>query len=131
MISANNERSLASVVNELKQEIKEFIDTRYQMFASELRDKVKTWKAAVPMLVLAAALVAVAFLMLSVALVAAIAVLVGWGWSFLIVGVFYLLLGGLVGWMAYREITTAGMVPERTLRVLREDQVWLQNEARS
>jgi hypothetical protein len=39
--------------------------------------------------------------------------------------------GGLVGWFAYRELKDTGVTPTRTLEVLKQDQVWIQNEARS
>lgn len=130
MTNANG-RTLAGVVSELKEDVKEFLETRYQMLLNELRHKLATWRMAMPLFLVALALGVVGFLLLSVALVAAIAVLVGWGWSFLIVGAVYLVVGGSVGFLAYREVKAVGVAPTRTLNVLKQDQVWLQSEARS
>jgi uncharacterized membrane protein YqjE len=126
-----NGRTLAGVISELKEEVKEFLETRYQMLVSELQQKLATWRMAMPLFLVALALGAIGFLLLSVALVAAIALLVGWGWSFLIVGAVYLVLGGSIGFLAYREIKEVGVAPTRTINVLKQDQVWLQSEARS
>jgi hypothetical protein len=56
-----------------------------------------------------------------------------WRWAIGAGAVFvvYLIIGGIVGWLGYKEITTEGLAPQRTLRVLRQDQAWIQNEARS
>jgi hypothetical protein len=43
----------------------------------------------------------------------------------------YAIIGGVVGWMGYREVSSEGLAPQRTLRVLKQDQIWIQNEARS
>ncbi|HEV8523105.1 MAG TPA: phage holin family protein [Terriglobales bacterium] len=126
-----NGRTLAGVISELKEEVKEFLETRYQMLVSELQQKLATWRMAMPLFLVALALGAIGFLLLSGALVAAIALLVGWGWSFLIVGAVYLVLGGSIGFLAYREIKEVGVAPTRTINVLKQDQVWLQSEARS
>jgi hypothetical protein len=32
--------------------------------------------------------------------------------------------------MGYREVTARGLAPKRTINILKQDQVWLQNEAR-
>jgi F0F1-type ATP synthase membrane subunit c/vacuolar-type H+-ATPase subunit K len=56
----------------------------------------------------------------------------GWFWAALIVGGAYLIGGIIVGWFGYSETRAAGGVaPTRTLNVLKQDQVWIQNEART
>lgn len=122
--AVGNGRTLAGLLNEVKEELKEFLDTRLQMLKAEIKQKVT-------MLLIAAVLGAIGFLLLTIALVAAIATLIGWGWSFLVVGVLYLLVAGATASLAIREMQAEGVTPTRTLKVLKQDQVWLQNEARS
>jgi len=129
--TAANGRSMAGLLNELKEELKEFLDTRLQMLKAEMKQKAGMLRMVLPMLLFAAVLGAVGFLLLSIALVAAIATLIGWGWSFLVVGGFYLTVAGSTAFMALREMQAEGMAPTRTLKVLKQDQIWLQNEARS
>ncbi len=126
-----NGRALAGVLNEVKEELKEFLDTRLQMLKSEMKQKIAMLRMVVPLLLLAAVLGAVGFLLLTIALVAAIATLIGWGWSFVVVGVFYSLVAGATAMLALREMKAEGLAPSRTLKVLKQDQIWLQNETRS
>lgn len=126
-----NGRTIAGVLNEFKEELKDFVDTRLQMLKAEMKSKLEMLRMALPMLAVALALGAVGFLLLTIALVAAIATLIGWGWSFLVIGVFYCAVAGITALMAIREIQGEGLVPTRTLKVLKQDQIWLQNEARS
>lgn len=126
-----NGRTLTGALNEFKEELKDFVDTRLQMLKSEMKQKVAMLRMVVPMLLVAAVLGVLGFLFLSIALVAAIANLIGWGWSFLVIGVFYAAIGGATALLAVREISNEGITPTRTMKVLKQDQVWLQNEARS
>jgi CRISPR/Cas system-associated protein Csm6 len=52
-----------------------------------------------------------------------------WFYATLIVGLAYLLIGAAAAFFAYSEITKASLTPERTIRVLKQDQVWLQRES--
>jgi len=132
----HNERSIASVAAELKDELKSFIETRLNMLISELRDKVSAWKTALPMLVIGALMLATCWLLLTGALVAAIYVAFAGNpfaaaISLIIVGVAYGLFGGIAFLFALRGVSDTGLAPKRTIRVLREDRVWLTNEVRS
>jgi hypothetical protein len=40
-------------------------------------------------------------------------------------------MGIATGWFAYAEIQATSLTPTRTLTVLKQDQVWIQNEART
>lgn len=126
-----NGRSLAATVNELKLEVSDFLRTRYQMLQAEINDKLKAWKAGIPMLVVALLLALVAFLVLTGAIVTALVPVVGVLWALVIVGGGYLVLAGIIGWIGYAEISANPLKPERTIRVLKEDQMWIQSEARS
>ena len=130
MISENG-KTLAGVIHEAKDELKDFLDTRLQMLLGEMKEKASVLKLVLPSLALAAVFLFVGFLLLSTALVAAIAVAIGWGWAFLVVGGFYCMVAGGIGLLAYGEIKSAGLAPTRTLRVLKQDKIWLQNEART
>jgi len=126
-----NGRSLQSTLHEIKDEIKTFVQTRLDILKHEMQEKVAAYKAAVPMAVIAALLIASAWFLFTVAIVAAIALALGWPASFAIVGGVYFVFGVLVGWLAYKEVTAQNLKPERTLQVLKQDQVWLEQEAKS
>lgn len=131
-----NGRTLAGVVNELKTELKEFLQTRIDMARSELRDKLKAWRIALPLMVVAALLLITAWLVLTACLVCLVAMAFypnPWAYVFatLILGALCLLGGGFCAMAAVRGFREQGVMPQRTLQVLKEDKVWLQKEAKS
>jgi uncharacterized membrane protein YqjE len=126
-----NGKSLSAIVNELKREISEFAQTRSQMLMAEMKEKTTAWKTGIPLMVVALLFAMVAFLLLTGALVVVVAIPLGVGWALAAVGLAYLILAAIIGWIGYAEIAHNQLKPERTLRVLKEDQVWIQKETRS
>jgi len=137
VISPNtSNRSIAEVIDDAKVELKDFISTRVALFSREVKEKYDVIKVSAPMLVVALVVGWAAFLVLSFAVVAVIAGAFGgtaydWFFAALIVGFIYLCIAGICGWFGYREIKDEGMGFTHTSRVLRQDQAWLQNEAKS
>jgi hypothetical protein len=132
----HNEKSIGTVISETKQEVKEFIQTRIAILKAEIKEKVRTWKYAVPILLGALVLLLAAWIVLTFALVALLAGMFqpspyAWVFGALIIGGVYLLLGLALGWFAYSELSSIGVTPQRTIEVLKQDQVWIQNEART
>src|SRR5512146_261706 len=130
----NGERSVAGVLSEIKDEVKEFAQTRIEMLKSEMKDKVSSWKTAVPLIGVGLVFGATAWFVLTAALIASVAEAFypsrfAYFFSFIIVGVIYALVGVICATFAIRELRARGVMPERTIRVLKQDQVWLQTEA--
>ena len=129
-------KPLGAVLTEIKDDLKEFAQTRFDMLRQELGQKLAVWKAAVPMLAIALVLAWTGFLCFTFFLVAAVRTAFAgtgdWSWPIaaIIVAVLYFIVAGSIGWIMYRELMYTGMKPERTMEVLKQDQVWLQNEAR-
>ena len=135
-VVTENNRSIGQVVAELKVEARDFISTRVQMLRQEMGEKIKLWKVAVPMLAVAAVIGLIALLALTLAFVAFFAGVFSpspyaWCYGALIVTAIYFVVAGGLFYLGRRELTQAGVAPTRTLRVLKEDQIWIQNEARS
>ena len=57
--------------------------------------------------------------------------LAGWAWAFLIVAGVYFIVGGICAAFAAGELKSRRIMPTRTIQVLRQDQIWLRNEART
>jgi len=131
-----NGKTIRSVITELKSEARDFVSTRLAILTQEMKDKLKVWKAAIPLLAIAAVFGATGFLVLTFALVSFVAGVFepsafAWGYGGLIVAAVYFAVTFGLFYFARREINRIGMAPTRTLRVLKDDQVWIQNEARS
>jgi len=77
--SEANGRSLAAVVAELKNDVVQFLETRYQILLAEMKEKTETWKFALPWLLVAVFLAFAGFLLLTGAAVVLVAVAVGVG----------------------------------------------------
>jgi len=131
-----NEKSLAAVLSETGEEVKEFVRTRVSMLQAEVHEKVQTFKYTVPMLAGALVLLLAGWITLTFAAVAALHAWLmpnayAWAWAGLIVAGVYIISGIAVGLFAYGEIKQAGVAPKRTLSVLKQDQDWIQKEARA
>jgi uncharacterized membrane protein YqjE len=130
----NHVRSLAAIVAEIKDEIKDFVQTRVEMFRSEMRETLNAWKTAVPLAAIAVLFLATAYLMLTLAVVGLVAVAFWdnpyrWFLAFLVVGVLWTIGGGILGWLALREFQSKGLFPRKTIEVLKADKIWIQSEA--
>ena len=131
-----NGRSVAEVLNECKEELKEFVSTRLEMLRGEMQEKLANVKVALPALVVGAVLLLAAFFLFTWGLVSLIAMAMlgqpyAYTVAFFAVFVLYALSGGATAAYGLRTLTSQGMKPERTLRVLKQDQIWLQSEART
>ena len=136
MANGQNGRSFAEVLNECKEELKEFASTRLEMLRGEMNEKLAKVKVALPALAVGAVLLLTAFFLFTWGLVSLIAMaMIGQPYAytvaFFIVFVLYALSGGAAAAYGVRTLTSQGMKPERTLRVLKQDQIWLQTEART
>ena len=133
-VGVPNGRTLGEVVSEVKEEIKDFMQTRLQMFVNEMREKMQNSKKAAVWGAAGLVLLATAYLLLNLALVGLVAVAFwgspyAWFLAFLIVGFFWLIVGGMLAMLAIKQFQ--GVTPTKTIEVLKEDKVWLQQEARN
>lgn len=129
-------RPISEVVQELKLEARDFVATRFDLLKRELQEKSKSWKAGIPLLAGAAFCALACFVAVNIAALALLRGLFAgsdyaWCFAALILAGVYVIAGGALYWVGMHELRVAGVVPTRTLRVLKQDQVWLQNEARS
>ena len=136
MIENQNGRNLAAVVRELADELKDFIRTRTQIFVSEMQEKASAWRTGATMFALTGAFLGTAYLLFTGALVALLVVAFPdnpyrWFLAFLIIGALWSICGGICFFMGRNAFKSQSALPENTIRVLKEDQLWLEKEARS
>jgi uncharacterized membrane protein YqjE len=130
-----NEKSMREMIQEVKSQLRDIATTRLDMLKAEMREKLDHLKAAAPMIIAGVVFALGAFLAFTFGLVALLAALItspySWAIGAGIVFVVYALAALLFGWLGFKEITSEGLAPQRTLRVLKQDQAWIKNEARS
>jgi hypothetical protein len=129
-------KTVADVVSDLKTELQEFLSTRVAMLRSELGAKLETVKTAMPMLVVGLLLLVTAWLAFTGFLIAIIAEALEprpWAYvvSSLIVAFIYALVGSVAAMVAWKKMNATGVKPERTIRMLEQDRIWLQTEAKT
>jgi uncharacterized membrane protein YqjE len=132
----HRERSFGAIVEEMKQELKEFVETRVAMLKNELREKLARWKIAVPLAGAGVVFLSTAYLLITLALVALAAVFIGdtpyrWFFALLGVGGLWAILGATSFYIAKREFEMNRLLPQKTIEVLKGDKQWLQNEVRN
>ena len=132
----HTEKSIATILAETKDELKQFVTTRVNILKAEMDEKISRIKSVIPLAVVGALFLLSAWGVFTFALIALLQRLFlpsvyAWLWASLIVTAVYLLVGAIAGWLAYSEIKATSLTPTRTLKVLQQDQVWIQNEART
>jgi hypothetical protein len=123
-------------VSEIRDELKEFIQTRLQMVKSELHETISAAKVWAPLAAAAVIFLGTAYLLLTIAIVALVSVAFvtnpyRWFLSFLIVAVVWAITGVVFAYLAWIQLRAQGIFPKRTVEVLKADGIWLQNEVRS
>lgn len=131
-----SDRSLVSLIAEIKDELKEFVNTRVQMVKAELQETKSAIRVALPLALIALALFCSAFLLLTMAAVVIVAFAfagnpLAWFYAALIVAFVWICLAGAAVVFAYNAFRSHSRFPQRTVGVLKADKVWLQTEARS
>ena len=131
-----HEKSIAAVLAETKQELQDFIGTRISILKSDIKQKLETWKWAVPLLLLSLSILLAAWITITIALVAAVHVwflpsAYSWFFAAVIVGVLYLVGGASLFLFSWGELKEVGFAPVHTLEVLKEDQIWIRKETRA
>jgi uncharacterized membrane protein YqjE len=132
----HTDKSLGTILTETKQEFIQFVTTRVNILKADIDEKVSRLKAVLPLLAVAFTLLLSGWMAFTLALIALLHGLFmpsayAWLWASLIVTGIYMVLGAVAGWFAYAEIKATSLKPTRTLKVLQQDQVWIQNEART
>ncbi len=133
-----NGKNLTDVLHDFKNEFITFAETRLQLLQQEMREKTAAIKAALPTVVIGLVFLLTAWFLITAAIVTVVATLVagampGSPWIYPIafgaVAVLYLLIGGILAAVGSKALSKQGLRPEKTIRVLQEDKLWLQSES--
>ena len=130
------DRSFAASVAEIKEDLRTFFQTRAQLLRAETSEKLRAWKRYLVLLALAAVFLLTCWITFVFSLVALLHTWIvsgsyAWFWGGLIVSVILLVSGAVCAKTGYEGIKASSMKPTRTLKVLRQDQQWIQKQTRS
>lgn len=134
--TTTNGRNLVDLLAEIKKEIRDFLQTRIAMLKTELREKSKNLKTAMVLAASGLLLLVTAYFLFTLALVGLIlaafpASPYRWFFAFLAVAVLWTIIGAITAYFAKRELELRGILPKRTIEVLKGDKVWVQTEVKN
>jgi uncharacterized membrane protein YqjE len=134
--SFNNGRTIAAILNETKEDLKQFFETRVSLLRAELREKLKVIERAAPFAAVALVLLGTAYLLFTLAVVGLFWALLPsnpfqWCLAFLAVAVLWTIGGGVAAFMAKRHFGLTKMMPDRTIDVLKGDGLWIRSEVKN
>jgi uncharacterized membrane protein YqjE len=129
-------RSLGDIIGEIRDQLKQILLTRVQMLKAELHETLAGLRVAAPLILVGLAFFVTAFLLFSAAAVALVVSAFSgnpyaWFFGFVIVGVVWVIVGGITAFFAYNEFRSKARFPKRTVEVLKADKDWLGSEART
>lgn len=132
----NNGRTVGNVLADMKEELREFVETRLAMLKTELQEKLQTLKIALPLAVVGVVLLGTAYLLFTLAAVGLVAAFLPdspyrWGFAFLAIAALWTVLGGIAAYFAKCEFAMKEMMPRKTIEVLKQDKLWIQAEVKT
>jgi uncharacterized membrane protein YqjE len=129
--------SLPSLVGRLGEDVMQLFDTKLSLLKVELKEEANAYARGAVAIALGGIIAAVGFALLNVALAFGVSTLFAqtslgqparYALGFVLTGVFYLLIGGVVVLATKSRLAKQGIVPNRTVEELRKDKQWLKNE---
>jgi uncharacterized membrane protein YqjE len=133
----NETESLPSLVTRLGEDVMQLLDAKLNLLKVEIKEDVNTYTRGALTMAIAGVIAAVGFALLNVAVGFAVSTLFAtadltqparYALGFVITGVFYLIVGGIIVMAVKSRLAKAGLVPNRTVEELRKDKQWLKNE---
>jgi uncharacterized membrane protein YqjE len=134
VVDAQKSGRSSSVIGELIGEIEQFLQTRTELFKTEIREKLPHLRNAALLALAGGLLLVTGYLLLAIAVVVLIASafppnLYRWFFGFLIVGIISVGFGAIAAFLAKSEFDLRAILPDRTLKVLKKgDKDWVIRE---
>ena len=132
----HNGRSAAELLTDATIELMQFVETRIVMLKTEVREKLRDLKVAAPLGTAGVILLLTAYVLFTMALVALVFAFLPdnayrWCLAFLAVALLWSIFGGVAAYYAKREFALRGILPTKTIRVLKGDRTWIESEVKN
>jgi uncharacterized membrane protein YqjE len=124
------DKSLGELFSELADEFSDLTHTQIELAKTEIRNEAAKAGRVAGMFGGAALAGYMALLLLSFAAAWGLANVMNEGWAFLIVGVVYAIVGGLLYLRARTQARDVNLVPEGTVESIKEDVQWARQKMR-
>ncbi|HET6850708.1 MAG TPA: phage holin family protein [Pyrinomonadaceae bacterium] len=129
--------NLPGLFSRLGDDVMDLFNSQLALFKVEIKEEASAYARGVTMIAVGAVIAVVGFALLNVAIAFAVSTLfaqanfsqpASYALGFVVTGVFYLLVGGVVVLLMKNRLAKQELVPQRTVAELRKDKQWLKNE---
>jgi uncharacterized membrane protein YqjE len=129
--------SLPTLVGRLGEDVMQLFDTKLSLLKVEIKEEANTYARGAITLAVGGIIAAVGFALLNVAIAFGVSTLFAatslsqparYALGFVLTGLFYLVIGGVLVMATKSRLAKQGLVPNRTGEDLRKDKQWLKNE---
>ena len=135
--SSPETESLPTLVGRLGEDVMQLFDTKLSLLKVEIKEEANTYARGAVTLAVGGIVAAVGFALLNVAIAFGVSTLFAetslsqparYALGFVLTGLFYLVIGGILVMVTKSRLAKQGLVPNRTVEELRKDKQWLKNE---
>ena len=128
---------LPSLVGRLGDDVMQLFDTKLSLLKVEIKEEVNAYARGGVAIATGGIIAAVGFALLNVAVAFGVSTLFAaanlsqstkYALGFVITGLFYLMIGGLMVLVTKSRLAKQDLIPNRTVQELRKDKQWLKNE---
>lgn len=129
--------SLPTLLSRLGDDLMQLFNSQLSLFKVEIKEEANAYLRGAIMIGLGAVVALIGFALLNVAVAFGVSTLfaqsnfsqaASYALGFVITGIFYLLVGGIVVMAIKSRLARQDLVPIRTVEELRKDKQWLKNE---
>ena len=128
---------LPTLFSKLGNDVMQLFNSQLELFKVEIKEETNAFARGAMMIAIGAAVAFIGFALLNVAIAFGVSTLfaqanfsqpASYALGFVVTGVFYLIVGGIVVAAIKSRLAKQRLVPERTVAELRKDKAWLKNE---
>jgi uncharacterized membrane protein YqjE len=136
-IASNDNDSLPNLLSRLGDDVMQLVNSQFALFKVEIKEEATTYARNVAMIGMGAVIATIGFALLNVAIALGVSTLfakanfsqpASYALGFVVTGLFYVLVGGIVVLAMKNRLAQQELVPPMTVQELRKDKQWLKSE---
>jgi uncharacterized membrane protein YqjE len=133
----NGGESFPALISRLGDDLMQLINSQLALFKLELKEEASTYARGAALIAVGGVIAVIGFALLNVAIAFGVSTLfartslsqpASYALGFVVTGVFYLIVGGIVVLVMKSRLAKQPLVPPRTVEELRKDKQWLKSE---
>ena len=136
-VARNDNESFPNLLSRLGDDVMQLVNSQLALFKVEIKEEANAFARGAAMIGVGAAVATIGFALLNVAIAFAVSTLfaqanfsqpASYALGFVVTGLFYLLVGGIVVIAMKNRLAKQELVPPTTLQELTKDKQWLKSE---